>query len=151
MSRNLFDLIKDVTRSKRNVSELTDEDWKVWSNFMVTRWLSMDIDLVEFANEVQVYSNSVLTPKDFYRFLYHILPEGPLYLKYVKRTSAFEIDAQFIDIIRNHLQISRRRVYEYIELLMNDGGIQYIIDILNMYGLSDESVQKFVTQVSKKR
>ena len=62
--KNLFDHINAITsRQHSNYwDEITDEDKKSWSNYMVNRFLSMKMDWIELVNEVQKYP---LKPKEF--------------------------------------------------------------------------------------
>ena len=64
--KSLFDHIKQITdvQSPNYWDDISDDDKKSWSNYMVNRFLSMKMDWVELVNEVQRYP---LQPKDLYK------------------------------------------------------------------------------------
>ena len=64
-AKSLFDHIKGVTSRKTKWEELSEEDKNSWSNYMITRFFSMEVELAEAINEFQKYSNGILTPKDY--------------------------------------------------------------------------------------
>ena len=55
MSKSLFDHIKQITdvQNPNYWSDISDEDKKSWSNYMVNRFLSMKMDWIDIVNEVQ--------------------------------------------------------------------------------------------------
>ena len=64
--KSLFDHIKHITdvQSLNYWDDISDEDKKSWSNYMVNRFLSMKMDWIELVNEVQKYP---LKPKELYK------------------------------------------------------------------------------------
>ena len=56
-------------------------DRKTWSNYMVHRFLSMNMNWTDLVNEIQKYK---LEPKDLYRLYTEILPKGKQWLRYTK-------------------------------------------------------------------
>ena len=91
MSKNIFDHIKGVTFRKTKWEDLSEEDTASWSNYMISRFFSMEMDLVEIINEFQRYTNDILTQKDYYNLLLNTLPKKSYYLKYIKSKSKFDI------------------------------------------------------------
>ena len=55
--KSLFDHIQAVTsqQSPNYWNEISDDDKKTWSNFMVNRFLSMKPEWIDLVNEVQRY------------------------------------------------------------------------------------------------
>lgn len=146
MAKTLFDHIKGVTKEKVKWESLSEEDRKSWNNFIITRWFSMDVDLVEAMNEFQKYSNGILQPSDYYRLLYDVMPKTSLYLKYTKKKNKVEIDKKFVELLCGHYQTSKRRMYEYIREL-NQRNPDELVDVLNSYGLMKEEIELFKKQV----
>ena len=64
--KNLFDHINAITSQQHSNywDDISDEDKKSWSNYMVNRFLSMKMEWIEFVNEVQKYP---LKPKELYK------------------------------------------------------------------------------------
>ena len=56
-TKTLFDHIKQITNVQNQLywDNLTDADKKTWSNYMVHRFLSMNMDWIELVNELQKY------------------------------------------------------------------------------------------------
>ena len=81
--KSLFDHIKQITdvQNPNYWDEISDDDKKSWSNYMVNRFLSMKMDWVEFVNEVQKYP---LEPEQVYKIYTDILPKKRQWLKYIK-------------------------------------------------------------------
>ena len=50
MAKSLFDHIKGVTFRKTKWEELSEEDIKSWSNYMIARFFSMEPEFVEVIN-----------------------------------------------------------------------------------------------------
>jgi hypothetical protein len=147
MARNLFDHIKGITKDKVPWTSLCDEDKKTWNNFMITRWLSMDMDLLEYVNLIQPYSNGVLTPKDYYTCLHAALPKYSLHLKYIKKNSKTAIDQKFIELFCKHFELGKSTVYEYISILKKTNPSE-LISILQRYGTSDADIKLFKKQLN---
>ena len=146
MARNLFDHIKGVTKEKKKWDTLSVEDQKTWSNFIISRWFSMEMDLLEGMNDFQKYSNGILSSKDYYNLLSDALPKTNFFLKYIKRKSKIEIDQEFVTIFTNHFQLGRKRIYEYISDLSKLNPDE-LVSILESYGTKKEDIEKFKKQI----
>lgn len=146
MAKNLFDHIKGVSKDKIRWDKLSAEDQKTWNNFIVSRWFSMEMELVEAINEFQKYSNGILTSKDYYNLLFDALPKTSFFLKYTKKKNKIEIDQQFIDLFCQHFQLGKKVIYEYITDL-NKFNSNELISILESYGTKKEDIEKFKKQL----
>ena len=82
-AKSLFDHIKQITdvQNPNYWSDISEEDKKSWSNYMVNRFLSMKMDWIDIINEVQKYN---LEPKMVYKLYTNIFPKGRHWLKYIK-------------------------------------------------------------------
>lgn len=146
MAKTLFDHIKGVTKNKIKWEALSVEDRKSFNNFLISRWFSMDLDLVEIINGLQKYTNGILDPSDYYRVLYDIMPQSFIYLKYIKRKNKVEIDNEFMDLLCKHYQASKRVVYDYIRIIKESGSNE-LIDVLQLYGTPVKEIEKFKKQL----
>jgi hypothetical protein len=146
MARNLFDHIKGVTKEKKKWETLSAEDQKTWNNFIVSRWFSMEIDLVEAVNDFQKYSNGILTSKDYYNLLFDALPKTSFFLKYTKKKGKIEIDQEFVDIFCKHFQLGKKIIYEYIVDLSKINPNE-LVSVLESYGTKKEDIEKFKKQI----
>ena len=64
--KSLFDHVNQVTavQNPNYWEDISDEDKKTWSNYMVNRFLSMNTSWLELTNEVQRYD---LPPEILYK------------------------------------------------------------------------------------
>lgn len=147
MAKNLFDHLKGVTKDKIKWGALSDEDKSSWSNFLINRWFSMDVDLVEAINEFQKYSNGILQPSEYYKLLHDCLPKTSYYLKYTKKKTKLEVDNKFIDLFSKHYQVNKRTVYDYIRMLKSMGSDE-LIQVLVDYGSTPEDIALFKKQLN---
>jgi hypothetical protein len=146
MSKNLFDHIKGVTLRKVKWEDLSEEDIKSWNNYMITKFFSMEIELVEVMNDIQKYTNGILTPKDYYKLLYDLLPKHSFFLKYVKSKTRVDIDMEFINVFCKHYELGKNEVYRYIKMLKNTNPNE-LVQVLKRYGLKENDIELFEKQL----
>lgn len=146
MAKSLFDHIKGVTFRKTKWEELSEEDVKSWSNYMIARFFSMEPEFVEVINEFQTYSNGILSSKDYYKLLLDILPKKSTFLKYIKSKHKMEIEPQLLSTFCSHFELGRNEVYEYIRFLKENNQDE-LIDILKRYGTPEADITKFEKQL----
>ena len=140
--KSLFDHIKQITdvQNPNYWDEISDDDKKSWSNYMVNRFLSMKMDWVEFVNEVQRYP---LQPKELYKVYTDILPKKRQWLKYVKGDKKMKYPKWVYEIVSKHLQCSLREAKEAVETYeMSYGGQAELVDILIKYGKTEDECRK---------
>ena len=140
--KNLFNHINAITSQQHPNywDEISDEDKKSWSNYMVNRFLSMKIDWIEFVNEVQKYP---LKPKELYKVYIDILPKKRQWLKYIKGDKEMKYPKWVYEIVAKHLQISLREASDAVDMYeLSHGGQAELIDILLKYGRTNEEIHK---------
>ena len=140
--KSLFDHIKQITdiQNPNYWDDISDDDKKSWSNYMVNRFLSMKIDWVEFVNEVQKYP---LQPKELYKVYTDILPKKKQWLKYIKGDKKMKYPKWVYEIVSKHLQCSLREAKEAVETYeMSYGGQAELVDILIKYGKTEDECRK---------
>ena len=105
--KSLFDHINQITATQNPNywDEISDEDKKSWSNYMVNRFLSMNSDWMELVNELQKYN---LQPKELYKLYTNILPKGKRWLRYMKGKNDMDYPEWLINIVRNNDECSRK-------------------------------------------
>ena len=139
--KNLFDHINAITsRQHSNYwDEISDEDKKSWSNYMVNRFLSMKMEWIEFVNEVQKYP---LKPKELYKVYTDILPKKRQWLKYIKGDKEMKYPNWVYEIVAKHLQISLREASDAVDMYeLSHGGQAELTDILIKYGKTEEEIR----------
>ena len=140
--KSLFDHIKQITdvQNPNYWDEISDDDRKSWSNYMVNRFLSMKMDWVEFVNEVQQYP---LQPKELYKVYTDILPKKRQWLKYIKGDKKMKYPNWVYEIVSKHLQCSLREANDAVEMYeISTGGQSELKDILMKYGKTENECRK---------
>ena len=80
----IFDFMNGMTHEKKEWSKYTDIDQKKFAPFIVNRWLSMRMELIEVINQLQKYTIGLLSPRDTYRLYHGLLPAQRTFAKYIK-------------------------------------------------------------------
>ena len=140
--KNLFDHINAITSQQQPNywDEISAEDKKSWSNYMVNRFLSMKMDWVEVVNEVQKYP---LKPKELYKVYTDILPKKRQWLKYIKGDKEMKYPEWVYEIVAKHLQISLREASDAVDMYeLSHGGQAELTDVLIKYGKTVEEIRK---------
>ena len=141
-AKSLFDHIKQITdvQNPNYWDDISDEDKKSWSNYMVNRFLSMKMDWVDIVNEVQKYQ---MEPEMLYKVYTNIFPKGKQWLKYIKGDKKMKYPKWVYDIVAKHLQISMREAGDAVEMYeISAGGQAELADILGKYGIEQKEIRK---------
>ena len=139
--KSLFDHINQITavQNPNYWDEISDEDKKSWSNYMVNRFLSMNADWMELVNELQKYN---LQPKELYKLYTNILPKGKRWLKYVKGRNDMDYPEWLINVVRNNDNCSRKEAIEAVDMLMlTEGGMMELGELGRKWGIEEKKIK----------
>ena len=140
--KSLFDHVNQATsvQNPNYWDEISDEDKKSWSNYMINRFLSMKSDWIELVNEVQKYP---LEPKELYKVYTSILPKKKQWLRYIKGDKKMDYPKWVYEIVAKDMQVSMREAVSAVEMYdMSHGGQAELGDILLKYGTEEKEVRK---------
>ena len=140
--KSLFDHVNQITsvQNPNYWEDISDEDKKTWSNYMVNRFLSMKSDWIELVNEVQKYT---LEPKELYKVYTSILPKKKQWLRYIKGDKKMDYPKWVYEIVAKDMQVSMREAVSAVEMYdMSHGGQAELGDILLKYGTEEKEVRK---------
>ena len=140
--KSLFDHVNQITsvQNPNYWEDISDEDKKTWSNYMVNRFLSMKSDWIELVNEVQKYP---LEPKELYKVYTSILPKKKQWLRYIKGDKKMNYPKWVYEIVAKDMQVSMREAVSAVEMYdMSHGGQAELGDILLKYGTEEKEVRK---------
>ena len=140
--KRLFDHIQAITSQQHPDywDEISDDDKKSWSNYMVNRFLSMKPEWITFVNDVQKYP---LKPKELYKVYADILPKKRQWLKYIKGDKKMKYPIWVYEIVAKHLQCSIRESNDAVEMYeISAGGQAELKDILMKYGKTEQECRK---------
>jgi hypothetical protein len=139
-AKGLFDHIAQI-REKQDPNyfhTLTDADKKTWSNYMICRFLSMQSELVEVINDLQVYQDK-LTPEQFYKLCVAVVPKSRGFHPYIKAKSD-KYNKDLVLMLSRHYQESERNAIEYLELLSREE----LVSIVSLYGYNKKQIENLL-------
>jgi len=133
----IFDFINGMTHEKKEWSKYTETDQKKFSPFIVNRWLSMRMELIEVINQLQKYTIGLLSPRDTYRLYYGLLPAQRTFAKYIKGKKEDKYNTDLVSQIADHYLVSKTEAIDYIELMTKDS----CSTLLSMYGYNPKEIK----------
>jgi CRISPR/Cas system-associated protein Cas10 (large subunit of type III CRISPR-Cas system) len=89
----------------------------------------MEMDYIELVSHVQRYE---LSPEMTERFFTDLLPKKKMWNKYLKGNG--KLDNESIDILSEHLQVSKREATLYYNILKQQNKLDEIKEIKKLYG-----------------
>jgi hypothetical protein len=138
--KGLFDHVEAIYTNQRidYFDNLSDGDKKSYNNYMVNRFLSMNVHQAPFVNELQKYT---LPPNIHYMFFSQILPKGKQFNKYIKKAKDVKYEEWLVDIITRHFNVSVMEAEEYLEIYykQNKSALKLLCQA---YGISDKALKK---------
>jgi IS1 family transposase len=142
--KTLFDHINHLrgAKSENYFDTITDEDKKTFVNYMINRFLSMDMELIEVIDELQKHSVG-LKPKDYYRVLREVVPPSRSFHKYIKSAKEEKNNSDLIDLVASHYEVSKSHANEYIDLFKStENGMNELKELCARYGKESKEIEK---------
>ena len=141
-TKSLFDHITHITskQTKNYWEDITDADKKTWSNYMVNRFLSMNMNWTDLVNEIQKYK---LEPKDLYRLYTEILPKGKQWLRYTKGKKTMKYQKWLLEIVAKYYESSINEAHDYLGIYYStEQGKAELKAILQKFGIEPKEIKK---------
>ena len=142
--KTLFDHIKSITQTqdKKYWDTLDESDKKTFSNFMVLRFLSMNVDFVPLVAQIQPVLQEV-PPKALYLALIDLIPKGRYFLKYIKPKSADKYETWLIELVVKYYECSKMDAEDYLKILYNTRkSRERIKELCQAYGVDTKQITK---------
>lgn len=130
----IFDLLTDMSQHKVRWEV---QPQKQFSSYMVNRFLSMDMNLTDIVNEVQVYSGQ-LSNEMVYRIYSDILPKKRFFAKYINVKQSESKEA-LKDFFMDVYQLSE---IDVINLIENSTKDEIVKDIKSHTGQTEKEIIK---------
>lgn len=140
MAKTLFEHIDAIYQYQKPdyFSTLNDADIRTYSNYMVNRFLSMNMHQLPIVNEIQKYN---ISPEVHYLFYSNVLPRGKQYNKYVKAKKEHKYEPWVIELVAKYYEVSQDEAMTYIELYqMHDK--EGLKELCRKYGVDDKTIKK---------
>jgi hypothetical protein len=134
---NLFDWLKEINSKKSPVESFSDNDWEQFNSYMIHRFLSMNIDLIELVNEVQSFHPT--DKKQIYQVYKEFVPKNNKWNKYIK-SSKKSPNSELLEYLKNYFKLSSREILDYLNIL----DTPEIIHILSQLGIDNKEAKKLL-------
>lgn len=112
----LFEHLENLTVHKRRWKQLTEDEQKTASMYMINRFLSMNYAYIEMVNELQQLN---LPQGVLYEMYLSLIPKQKIWLKYIKKTSK-DANSEPAKLIAEVFELSQLEADSYINLLTKD-------------------------------
>jgi hypothetical protein len=148
-SKKLFDHLNAITSEQdpNYFKNLSEEDLKSWSNFMINRFLSMKPEWVEMIATLLPLTQT-LEPEQMYKLYINVIPKGKYYLKYIKGKSDEKYEEFFVDLIKKDYLCSEKQAFEYIEVLYSTReGREHMKYVCEKYGVDKKQITKLKLKI----
>ena len=139
----IFDHLSHITEKKTPWDKLSEADQKSFSPYLINRWLSMNMDLIEIVDMFQQYTIGELDRKHVYQLYQELLPKRKMYNKYIKAKDSDKYNKELLEFVAKHYQISIREATEYVAMMLNIDK-ELVIDILRKYGKTDKEIKSLM-------
>jgi len=139
----IFDHLSYITEKKTPWDKLSEADQKSFSPYLINRWLSMNMDLIEIVDMFQQYTIGELDRKHVYQLYQELLPKRKMYTKYIKAKDSDKYNKELLEFVAKHYQISIREATEYVAIML-DMDKELVIDILRKYGKTDKEIKSLM-------
>jgi hypothetical protein len=144
-TRELFDHLDEVKTGKNPDywDDLSREEKKNWSSFMIRRFLSMRADYVPILNELQPLTQH-MEDRHVYRLYAEIIPYDDGFYKYISSsTKKRKIPDWAIDILKEEFRTSEKEARTYVDILLNkEDGKEELVNLFAKYGVEEDKLKK---------
>lgn len=152
MAKTLFDHLNAISKDQKPdyFKDLSEEDKKTWSNYMIHRFLSMNYDFVETIAQFQPLTQT-MEPKLYYLFMIGVLPKGKQYLRYIKGKSEESANEKLVELIMVEYNCSKNTAIDYYNILTHiKEGDEYFTYLKTKYGEVEKEKKSTKTKTKKK-
>jgi hypothetical protein len=139
----IFDHLSHITEKKTPWDKLSEADQKSFSPYLINRWLSMNMDLIEIVDMFQQYTIGELDRKHVYQLYQELLPKRKMYNKYIKAKDSDKYNKELLEFVAKHYQVSIREATEYVAMML-DMDKELVVDILRKYGKTDKEIKSLM-------
>lgn len=139
-AKTIFEHLSGIKEKKVSWESLSEMDKKSFSPFIINRWLSMNVELLELVNELQMYTIGQLSPKEVYKLYLDVLPKRKTFDKYIKGKKEGKYNDNLLIYLSRYFQVSKREVEDYLGFLSKDD----VIEIIKKYGITEKEIKTWL-------
>lgn len=144
-SISIIDFIKNISINKIPWSSYSENDIKLFSPFMLSKWVSMNYNTIEFVNEIQKYL-IILDKHLFYNLYLYTFPKSNINIQYIKSKSEKKYNKELISLLSIYYQVSNSEAEDYLDIFFkNTSSLDELVTIIRKYGKTDKEIKKLLT------
>lgn len=140
--RSLFDHVKHIrqVQDPNYYVNLSEDDRKTFTHYMILRALSMDEAIVEDMAELYKILDKVPSPQ-FYQLLIALVPKSLKFYPWVK-ARAMKHNKRLLELVAQRFKVSKYQAKDYINvLILTEEGRIELVNICKAFGLEDKEVE----------
>lgn len=131
-----YQFVDILTVSKRPWADLSAGERKAFTPYMVNRFLSMNPELIEVVNFMQLHT---IPPQQVYQLYSGFLPSQKTYHKYIKKSKE-NTNGALLKILAEVYRLSQREITEYLNIIPEEK----IKKLLVGKGYSQKEIKKMM-------
>lgn len=140
--KSLFDHVKHIrqVQDPNYYNNLSEDDRKTFTPFMIIRALSMDEDMVEtMAQLYQVFDK--IPPAQLYQLLIALVPKSNRFYPWVK-SKKMKHNKELLSYVSKRFTVAKYQANEYVNILLrSEEGMSELVNICKAFGLEDKEVE----------
>lgn len=148
--KSLFDHVKAIRQVKdpNYYVNLSEDDKKSFSHFMIVRALSMDATIVE--DMAQLYQLFDKIPSaQFYQLLVALVPKDHRFYPWIK-SKKMRHKKELLELVSQRFKVSRFEANDYVNLLLrSENGQGELVAICRSFGLNEQEIEELFADKEK--
>jgi len=148
--KSLFDHVKAIRQVKdpNYYNNLSEDDRKTFSHFMILRALSMDAAIVEEVAQLYQLFDKIPSPQ-FYQLLIALVPKDFRFYPWVK-TKKMKHNKELLGYVAQRFKVSKFEANDYINLLLRtEEGQGELVNICRSFGLNEREIDELFAEKDK--
>ena len=148
--KSLFDHVKAIRQVKdpNYYNNLSEDDRKTFSHFMILRALSMDAAIVEEVAQLYQLFDKIPSPQ-FYQLLIALVPKDFRFYPWVK-TKKMTHNKELLGYVAQRFKVSKFEANDYINLLLRtEEGQGELVNICRSFGLNEREIDELFAEKDK--
>jgi len=143
--KTLFDHVKAIRQGKdpNYYVNLSEDDRKTFSHFMILRALSMDATIVEEMAQLYPIFDKIPSPQ-FYQLLVALVPKDFRFYPWIK-SKHLKHKKELLVLVAKRFGVSKHEANEYVTLLLrSETGQAELVNICRAFGHSEQEIEELM-------
>lgn len=142
---SVFSVFTSLLKGKK-YEDLTNEEKKEYSQYMVNNILSMNVATVSYANIIQVYQTDI--PDNIhYEFIQELLDSNFRY-RYISNRGKQKYTDELINLMVKHLRMSKKEIVDNLDTLVTLDMFDLVSEFVSKFGFDKKDIKR-ITKIKK--